>query len=120
MLETIPDLPAGVIGFRADGELHSDDYEQVLIPAVDAQLATGEGIRIVMVFPEWSGMSSGATWDDLKMGMEHLTSWKKLALVTDIDWMTHLTKLFGWMTPGEMKTFPMAERDAAVAWVAAD
>ena len=42
------------------------------------------------------------------------------ALVTDIDWMVRLTSLFGWMTPGELKHFPMAERDAAVAWAAAD
>jgi hypothetical protein len=32
--------------------------------------------------------------------------------------MTHLTALFGWMTPGELKHFPLAERDAAIAWAA--
>jgi hypothetical protein len=26
--------------------------------------------------------------------------------------------MFGWMTPGEVKTFPLAERDAAIRWVA--
>ena len=120
MLKTIPDLPAGVIGFEADGEIHSDDYKEVLIPAVNAQIASGQGVRVLLVFPEWGGLSSGATWEDLKMGMEHVTSWKKIALVTDVDWMVHLTKLFGWMTPGEMKTFPIADRDEATAWVAAD
>jgi hypothetical protein len=32
-------------------------------------------------------------WQDLKMGVEHLMRWKRIALVTDIDWMTHLTSL---------------------------
>jgi hypothetical protein len=32
--------------------------------------------------------------------------------------MTHLTDLFGWMTPGETKTFALAARDQAVGWVA--
>jgi hypothetical protein len=35
MLETITGLPAGVLGFEAKGELHADDYRNVLIPAVE-------------------------------------------------------------------------------------
>lgn len=120
MLKTIDDLPDGVLGFEADGEIHSDDYQEVLIPAVEAQIATGDGVRVLLVFPEWGGLSSGAAWDDLKMGLEHLTAWKKIALVTDVEWMIHLTKLFGWMTPGEMKTFPMSQRAEATTWVASD
>jgi hypothetical protein len=59
-------------------------------------------------------------WEDLKMGVEHLTRWKRIALVTDIDWMIHVTHLFGWLTPGEMKHFPLGEREAAIAWAASD
>ena len=51
------------------------------------------------------------------MGVEHLRAWKRIALVTDIGWMTHLTDLFGWMTPGETKTFPLDQRDEAVEWL---
>jgi hypothetical protein len=32
--------------------------------------------------------------------------------------MTHATDLFGWMTPGETKTFPLHEQDQAIQWVA--
>jgi SpoIIAA-like len=32
--------------------------------------------------------------------------------------MTHMTAMFGWMTPGEVKHFPLADRDAAIAWAA--
>ena len=52
------------------------------------------------------------------MGLEHLRAWKKIALVTDIEWMIHMTSLFGWMTPGEMKHFPTAEQQQAIDWVA--
>ena len=67
-----------------------------------------------------TGLSGGAAWQDLKMGVGHLSRWKRIALVTDVEWMANLTSLFGWMTPGELKQFPMAERDAAIAWAAAD
>ena len=55
-----------------------------------------------------------------QLGVEHLTHWKKIALVTDVEWMIHLVRLFGWMTPGELRHFPLDERDAAIAWAAAD
>ena len=80
----------------------------------------GEEARIVLVFERWDGLSSGAAWEDLKLGMEHITKWKRIALVTDLDWMITVTSLFGWMTPGELKRFPVAERDQAIAWTAAD
>jgi hypothetical protein len=120
MIETLTGLPEGVLGFEATGELHADDYRSVLIPAIEQALQTQSKVRIVLVFPEFAGMSGGAAWQDLQMGVEHLTTWERIALVTDVEWMIHLTSLFGWMTPGEMKHFPMAERDAAIAWAAGD
>jgi len=53
------------------------------------------------------------------LGTGHLSDWKRIALVTDIDGMTRMAAMFGWMTPDELKRFPLAERDAAIAWAAA-
>ena len=119
MLEPITGLPEGVLGFTGRGEMHADDYTKVLIPAVDAALAAGRDLRVVLVFEQWDGMSGGALWEDLKMATHGLSRWKRIALVTDVEWMVHLTHLFGWMTPGEVKVFPLAERAAAVDWAAA-
>ncbi|GAA1114250.1 STAS/SEC14 domain-containing protein [Kitasatospora arboriphila] len=74
-------------------------------------------MRCVIVVPEFHGMTGGAPWQDLRTGVEHLRAWKRIALVTDVEWMTHLTALFGWMTPGETRTFPPARRADAVARV---
>ena len=120
MLQPIAALPEGVLGFEASGEIQPSDYRDTLMPAVRDVWERGDEIRIVLVFERWSGMSSGAVWEDLKVGMKHLTKWKRIALVTDLDWMITVTSLFGWMTPGELKRFPVAERDRAIAWVAGD
>jgi hypothetical protein len=80
----------------------------------------GDDVRIVLVFERWDGMSSGAAWEDLKVGMKNLTKWKRIALVTDLDWMITMASLFGWMTPGDLKRFPVAEREQAIAWAAGD
>ena len=118
MLEQLTGLPDGVIGFTAVGELHADDYKDVLLPAIEQKLSAGEKVRVVLVFPTFDGLSGGAMWQDLKMGVEHLTNWKRIALVTDVDWMIHLTQLFGWMTPGELKHFPLSDQADAIAWAA--
>ena len=50
--------------------------------------------------------------------MRHHDQWVRSAIVTDIAWMARATKLFAWMIPGEARVFPVAELDAAKAWVA--
>jgi SpoIIAA-like len=120
MLEPLEGLPGGVIGFRAAGELHASDYRDVLMPAIERILAEGKDLRIVLVFEDFGGMSPAALWEDLRLGVEHLTRWKRVALVTDVEWMAHLVTLFGWMTPGEVRHFPLAKLDEAIAWTAGD
>jgi hypothetical protein len=118
MIEVIPDLPDGTVGFVAKGSLSSDDYEQVLIPAVDAALASNDKIRMLYVLGhEFDGMSAGAMWDDTRVGFSHITRWEKIAVVTDKDWMRHSVDVFGYLMPGEVKAFTEDDLDAARAWV---
>ena len=117
VIKELNEMPPGVIGFEATGKLRAEDYRDVVLPALERAAATGE-VRFLIVMNEFEGMTGGALWQDLKVGFEHLRSWKRIALVTDIEWMHHLTDLFGWMTPGETKSFSVDQRDAAIAWVA--
>ena len=107
MIEPLEDLPEGVIGFETRGKLHADDYRDVLLPAVEKAEAAGS-VRLVLVIADFDGLSGGALWQDLKMGVRHLSAWKRIAVVTDIEWMT----------PGEAKHFAIADRAAAFAWAA--
>ena len=119
MIKQLNGLPAGVVGFEVADTINAEDYRDVILPALERAAAGGE-VRFVIVIPEFHGMSGGALWQDLKVGVEHFRAWKRIALVTDIDWMKHMTTLFGWMTPGEVRTFPLAQRDEAFAWAAAE
>ncbi len=116
MITELDGLPSGVIGFEASGKIAAEDYRDVILPALEQAAKTGD-VRFVIVMREFDGISGGAIWQDLKIGIEHLHAWKRIALVTDIGWMSHLTDLFGWMTPGETKTFALADQDRAIQWV---
>jgi hypothetical protein len=67
MIRQLTDLPEGVIGFEADGKIHSDDYKNTIIPSVERQIADGRDVRVVLVFPDFAGYSAGAAWEDLEM-----------------------------------------------------
>lgn len=119
MINELTDLPPGVIGFEVTGKVEAEDFRDVVLPTFERAAKAGK-FRAVLVVPEFKGMSGGALWQDLKLGIPHLRDWKRIALVTDIDWMTHLTQMFGWMTPGEVKVFPLSKRAEAIGWVAGD
>jgi hypothetical protein len=118
MIVELGGLPEGVLGFEASGTLAAEDYRDVVLPTVEKALAGGR-LRVVIVMRDFGGLTGGALWQDLRMGFEHLRDWEKTALVTDIEWMRHATDLFGWMTPGETKTFTLDRRDEAIAWAQA-
>jgi SpoIIAA-like len=117
MMQELSDLPEGVIGFESSGKIRAEDYRDVVLPVLERAAAGGE-VRFVIVMRDFDGMSGGGLWQDLKVGFEHFRAWKRIALVTDITWIRDMTSLFGWMTPGEVKTFHLADLDEAVAWAA--
>lgn len=117
MIKELTDLPPGVVGFEAAGTLSAEDYRDVVLPALRRAYSSDE-FRFVIVIPDFHGMTGGALWQDLKVGVEHLHAWKRIAVVTDIDWVRHVTALFGWLTPGDVEFFPLAQRDEAIAWAA--
>jgi hypothetical protein len=120
VIEPLANLPANVIGFEAIGEVEASDYRDVLVPAIDAAAEQGE-VRLVYVLGDrFKSYSMGAGWLDAKLGLRHFGAWKRAALVSDHDWVQHLVTVFGWMVPGEVKRFSLAEQDEAIAWAAGD
>ena len=101
MLEKISDVPDSVLGFRASGELTGEDYRNVLVPAVEAALQSLDKLRLLYLLgDDVTGLSAGAAWQDTKVGMEHVTRWEKIAVVTDKDWLRHSVDIFGYLIPG--------------------
>lgn len=52
------------------------------------------------------------------VGLKHRSSWRRLAVVTDKDWMRHAISGYGWLFPGEMRVFEPDQLDTAKAWLA--
>ncbi len=120
MIEMIPALPEHVIGFVAKGEVTKADYEDVLEPAVAEALQSHDKLRLLYVLgADFTGYSGGAAWEDGKLGLAHLTRWEKIAVVSDQDWVRHTVNVFGYLIPGKVKVFSLAEEADASEWVTA-
>jgi hypothetical protein len=123
MIERIEEMPAGTIGLRASGKLSKADYTEVLEPALKEAVATGEA-RVLFEMPDFDGLEAGAWIEDAKTGLsvetKNRSAWKRIALVTDIEWMVRAMHVFAWLTPGELRTFGLGEAEEARRWVAAD
>jgi hypothetical protein len=122
MIERIDDVPAGVIGLRASGKLTKDDYQSVMEPALKEAIDSGEA-RVLFVLPDFDGLEPKAWLEDVKTGLgveiAHRSAWKRLAVVTGVDWVARAMHLFAWAMPGELAVYEMDQLDEAREWVAA-
>ena len=121
MIQLIDGAPDGVLAFELVGEVDADDYEYVLKPAVEESLAGGDKLRFVVeIGAEFDRFTAGAEWQDMTFGFGHLGDWQRCALVTDVDWVEHAAKAFGWLMGGRLQVFDIDELKAALEWAASD
>ena len=123
MIERLNDMPAGTVGFRATGEIESEDYDEVLAPALRRALEAGGGLRTLYVIEDLEEIEPGAWWADSKLGFDlgvrHHEALVRSAIVTDISWIAGASNMLAWMIPGGVRIFRLVELEQAKAWVAA-
>lgn len=118
MIEVMTDLPDRVLGLKATGQVSAQDYKTVLVPAVEEKLRKQKKARLLYLLgDDFEGFTGGAAWEDAKVGMKHLTSFERVAVVTDADWIEGIIKAFGFALPGEVRVFDDDDLDEARLWI---
>jgi SpoIIAA-like len=121
MIEILPDMPEGVTGIRVWGRLRGDELREVK-PTIEKLLKTGE-IRIVEVIAsDYEGFGPGGLVEDLKLGLgtvlPHHSAFKRIAIVSDKEWVGHTLHALAWIVPGELAVFGLDELERAKEWAA--
>ncbi|BBZ45378.1 STAS/SEC14 domain-containing protein [Mycobacterium parmense] len=121
MIEFLADMPEKVTGIRVSGRLRGDELRE-LKPQLDRMLNTGE-VRIVEVIsPDYEGFGPGGFVEDLKLGLgtvlPHHSAFKRIAIVSDKEWIARTLHALAWMIPGEFALFGHDELDRAKQWAA--
>jgi SpoIIAA-like len=121
MIEILEDMPDGVTGIRVSGRLRGEDLRN--FKSAMQGLFTSDEIRLVeVVSDDYEGFGPGGLAEDLKLGLgaliRHHSAFRRVAVVSDKEWVAHALHAFAWMVPGELAVFRLAELDQAKAWAA--
>ena len=118
MIAIMNGLTDNVLGASAMGEVTDEDYEFTLIPAVEEKLKTNKKVRLFYhLGSDFTGFELTAVFDDAKMGIKHLTSWDRIALVSDHHTINAFAKFFGHIFPCPVRIFKNTEFEDAKKWI---
>jgi hypothetical protein len=118
MIEVMSESQGNVVGVKMSGKITAREYEDVIIPRVEAVFQEHGKIRLMYLVDEsFQGAEAGAMWDDTKLGLKYRRDFEKLALVGGSKWMDWLTKLAAKFISGETKTFPAEQLQEAWDWL---
>ncbi|MGH8198916.1 MAG: STAS/SEC14 domain-containing protein [Steroidobacteraceae bacterium] len=121
MIKILDDFPESIVALIAQGQVTRKDYEEVLIPRVNAALGRHGKIRLYYELgTSFVGIDAEAVWEDMKVGLEHLSRWERVAVVTDVRWIRLTLGAFQFMLPGKVRLFDTGQTTEARAWIKAD
>ena len=120
MIELLTSFPDNVIALSCKGQVTREDYDGILVPAILEALKRHDKIRLLYkTSADFTGYDLSAMWEDLKIGVEHPTRWERVAVVTDVDWIVQIIRLFSFLLPCPVKLFPSSEAAQAHTWIIA-
>jgi hypothetical protein len=118
MLRRVADMPAGTIGFEAIGEVEDDDWEEAVEPVLRDEIASGHKVRLLYLLgSEARNVEGDAMKADTGFRARHATSFERVAVVSDEDWMRPAVRALSMLLPGQARAFPVHELDAAKTWL---
>lgn len=119
MLRRMRDMPAGTIGFEAIGEVEDDDWEETVEPVLRHEMADGRKIRLLYLLgADARDVEGDAVTADTGFRARHATSFERVAIVSDEDWMRPAVRALSALLPGKAKAFRVHDLAAAKAWLA--
>jgi len=123
MIEELSAMPPGVVGVRVSGRLSGEEF-RAFRPTWDKLVKTDQIRFVEVIDDDYSGFGPGGLIEDCKLGFgalfRHHSAFKRIAVVTDMEWAVHALHALAWMVPGEIEVFGRDELDRAKEWAAAD
>ena len=58
-----------------------------------------------------------AKWDDLRLGVDRLPHWERVAVVTDVGWVRHTVNALRFLISSEVRVFTSFQAPEGRAWI---
>lgn len=119
MLRLNPDVPPHVVAFEIDGTVTAPDLDD-LYAAVEKAMDGKGPVHLFGEIHGVGGLTLEALGNNFKRGIALLPRIGRVdryAVVTDKNWIATMAQFEGAIIPGlDVKTWPVAERAAALEW----
>jgi len=118
MIEIKKNTNKDIIEIKLSGKVTAKDYEEILIPAIKEKLKTSDKLNMLYhVGKDFDSYEFKAMYDDAKAGFQFFNKWNKIAVVSDIKWITNGAEFFAFTIPGDIKTFSNDKLEIARTWL---
>lgn len=102
---------------RVDGRVSRADFDRIA-PEFEAFVEECGQIRLLEVIETLGGFDPSLLWDGMKLDLKVIPHISHCAVVSDIGWLSPLSKAAGALISTRLRTFALSEEEAARAWLA--
>ncbi|HVI05673.1 MAG TPA: STAS/SEC14 domain-containing protein [Sphingomicrobium sp.] len=114
MIQVIEGLPDNVVGIVAKGRITNEDCKTILKPLFEKSLKRHDKVRL---YYQIGCRFPGAAWEDLRLGIENLPQWERVAVVTDAGWVRHTVNALRFLIAAEVRVFSTSDAYEGCAWI---
>ncbi len=105
-----------VVGFVFEKKLDQDGVDQIKESILD-KLEKHESISLYIEEDNTEDVNLKALIEEMLFNINHSNRFERVAVVTDRDWIRHLSSLKGVLMDSDLKTFTLEERIDALSWI---
>ena len=96
-----------LVNIAVFGEFTLDDYQQ-FEQAVTTELKSSNQIDLLMDLTQMSGFTMDVAWEDIKFTRQHYHDFKRIAIVSDDQWISWTAWLGTAFTDADIEVFQNA------------
>lgn len=101
---------------RVDGAVTRADFDSIA-PQFEAFVMAQGKVRLLEVIVSLGGFDPSLLWEGMKLDIKVIPHITHCAVVSDIGWLSPVSKAAGALVATRLRTFPLAEEEAARAWL---
>ncbi len=118
MIEILPESQGNVLAIRGTERLTASDYEELLIPRLEAIIRKHRKSRLLFLMdPDFKGWDFDAAKLYANFGLKHRNDFERVAGVCGPKWVNWGMKLQSLFSRSEIRTFSCDEAPSAMQWI---
>ena len=120
MFTQIDNLPAGIVGVVASGQVTVADRQHILEPSIEDAVETAGRVRLLYVAgSDFAGYDGGGLYDDAVFGTRHFNHFDRIAFVANDGPYQRAVLAMNGLMPARLRVFAPSEISAACEWLKA-